>query len=61
MAQYRLLANCYIDGQLYRSTAIIERPDNWKGPLKPIRTPIGGRPDWHDLHQEKSLFERVDG
>jgi hypothetical protein len=59
MAKFRLLTNAFIDGQLYRSTSIIEKPDNWEGPVRPIRQPIGGRPDF-DRHQEKPLFRRVD-
>jgi hypothetical protein len=59
MAQYRLLANCYIDGQLFRATSIIEQPDDWQGPKKSRQT-IGGRDDWGLFHEEAPLFERID-
>jgi hypothetical protein len=48
MAKFRLLIDCFIDGRRYRSTSVIEKPLDWKGPTKPIRRPIDGRSDWHE-------------
>jgi hypothetical protein len=47
MAKFLLLTDAYIDSVRYRSTSIIEKSRDWKGPTRPIRRPIGGNPAWH--------------
>ena len=36
MAKYRLLTQCVFDGQRYNSGDIIERADDWKGPMRAV-------------------------
>lgn len=34
MARYRLLVDAYLDHAYYRRGEVVERPDNWKGPMR---------------------------
>jgi hypothetical protein len=62
MVNYRLFADCHLDGRRYKRGDILERPHDWKGPMRPVRIetnkhgqPLGG------THEEQPLYERVDG
>jgi hypothetical protein len=58
MARYRLLATCWIDGQLKRG-GIIERPDDWQGPRRSTRTHTQGMAAG-TAYKDELLFVRVD-
>jgi hypothetical protein len=58
MARYRLLATCWIDGQLKRC-GIIERPDDWQGPRRSTRTHAQGTRAG-TVYKDELLFVRVD-
>ena len=64
MARYRLLAQCVFDGVRYNSGDIIERPDDWKGPMQPVHAYDA---DGHALFEkgvkvvrDEPLFKKID-
>jgi hypothetical protein len=61
LCKYRLLADVRIDGIRYRVGAVIERPAEWRGPMRAMRTEphtygtlLGG------THEDVPLYVKLD-
>ena len=64
MGRFRLLADCFLDGTRYKRDAIVERPDNWRGPT--ITVPKKDPETGHTIsakgvaqREDKPLYELI--
>jgi len=64
MPRYTLLGDCFLDGTRYKRGAIVDRPDNWRGPTItiPKTDPETGHTIFENgkaLRVDKPLYELI--